>query len=157
MNMKFFSSCYTIASLSTCVLNDKNNEDWFYGDSTQVQITDKLSAVVSYHFICSDHMSLYDHEVHKFHIEFLRDGKLLDGFSFERKYNEKKFGSLTNPDLHVELKLATINDLKPGLVDKIRALAMSSLLTPEEMKAVITKSDELANIALSLKQNQNSK
>ena len=37
-------------------------------------------------------MSLSDYEVHEFHIEFFRDGKLLDGFNFEtpQKYRYTK-------------------------------------------------------------------
>ena len=153
MNTKFLSSCFTIASLSTCVLNEVN-DDCLNGDTIQVPITDRISAVVSYSFICSDYMSLSDYEVHEFHIEFFRDGKLLDGLTFETKYNKQKFGSLTNPNLHVERKLTSLSDLKPGLRDKIKALGMTTLLDPDEVKAVINKSDELIKAALLLRESQ---
>lgn len=150
--MKFFNSCYNMIALSTCVLNNNNNGNWYYGTKEQIILNDRLTAVTKYENLCSDYMSLYDYEIHYFSVDFFRDGKLLDSFSYERKINKKEFGSLANPELSVETKLNIINGLKPGLRSKIEALTMSTCLTPDEMNAVVYKTEELTESVLSLMQ-----
>ncbi len=153
MNINFLNSCYNISALSTCVL-EGDNKEWPYGAKKQIPITDRLSAVAKYSFLGSDYMSLYDYEVHTFSIDFFRDGKMLDGFSYEKQIKKERFGSLANPAIALDAKLATIRDLKPGLREKLSALATSSILTPEEVNAVIAKSHEILSEVADLQQQQ---
>lgn len=142
-NIKFFNNCYNMIALSTCVLQDPENKDWMYGTRKQIPINDRLTAVTKYENLCSDYISAYDYEIHYFSVDFLRDGKLIDSFSYERKIDEKRFGSLANPDLSIEQKLNSINSLKPGLRSQIKTITMSTELTPEEMEAVESVTKEL--------------
>lgn len=139
MKTKFLESCYKISALSTCVLNKEENPDWSYGATSQVQITDNLTAVTKYEPIMSDYLSPYDYELHIFSIDFIRNGEFLHGFAYERKINKKLNGVLSNPDLALEVKLETIKGLQPGLRGKLQSLKTTSLLTPDEEKALIEK------------------
>ena len=155
MNMKFFDDCYNMIALSTCVLNTENNDNWFYGNEQQVKITDNLSAVTTYDNICSDDLSAFDYEVHCFSISFFRDGKLLNRYSYESRFNKNVLGSLANPKLSIEAKLNTLSKLKPGLKTRLKTLTMTTNLTPEEIQAVNAKADELIEAAVSLESSQN--
>ena len=155
MNMKFFDDCYNMIALSTCVLNTENNDNWFYGNEQQVKITDNLSAVTTYDNICSDDLSAFDYEVHCFSISFFRDGKLLNRYSYESRFNKNVLGSLANPKLSIEAKLNTLSKLKPGLKTRLKTLTMTTNLTPEEIQAVNAKADELIDAAVSLESSQN--
>lgn len=155
MNMKFFDDCYNMIALSTCVLNTENNDNWFYGNEQQVKITDNLSAVTTYDNICSDDISAFDYEVHCFSISFFRDGKLLNRYSYESRFNKNVLGSLANPKLSIEAKLNTLSKLKPGLKTRLKTLTMTTNLTPEEIQAVNAKADELIEAAVSLESSQN--
>ena len=155
MNMKFFDDCYNLFALSTCVLNTENNDNWFYGNEQQVKITDNLSAVTTYDNICSDDLSAFDYEVHCFSISFFRDGKLLNRYSYESRFNKNVLGSLANPKLSIEAKLNTLSKLKPGLKTRLKTLTMTTNLTPEEIQAVNAKADELIEAAVSLESSQN--
>lgn len=139
MKAKFLESCYKVSALSTCILNKDENPEWLYGATSQVQITDNLTAVTRYEPIMSDYISPYDYEFHIFSIDFIRNGEFLHGFAYERKINKKLNGVLTNPDLDLEVKLETIKGLQPGLRGKLQSLKTTSLLTPEEEKALIEK------------------
>ena len=153
--MKFFDDCYNMIALSTCVLNTENNDNWFYGNEQQVKITDNLSAVTTYDNICSDDLSAFDYEVHCFSISFFRDGKLLNRYSYESRFNKNVLGSLANPKLSIEAKLNTLSKLKPGLKTRLKTLTMTTNLTPEEIQAVNAKADELIEAAVSLESSQN--
>lgn len=155
MNMKFFDDCYNMIALSTCVLNTENNDNWFYGNEQQVKITDNLSAVTTYDNICSDDISAFDYEVHCFSISFFRDGKLLNRYSYESRFNKNVLGSLANPKISIEAKLNTLSKLKPGLKTRLKTLTMTTNLTPEEIQAVNAKADELIEAAVSLESSQN--
>lgn len=155
MNMKFFDDCYNMIALSTCVLNTENNDNWFYGNEQQVKITDNLSAVTTYDNICSDDLSAFDYEVHCFSISFFRDGKLLNRYSYESRFNKNVLGSLANPKLSIEAKLNTLSKLKPGLKTRLKTLTMTTNLTPEEIQAVNAKADELIEAAVSLESSRN--
>lgn len=155
MNMKFFDDCYNMIALSTCVLNTENNDNWFYGNEQQVKITNNLSAVTTYDNICSDDLSAFDYEVHCFSISFFRDGKLLNRYSYESRFNKNVLGSLANPKLSIEAKLNTLSKLKPGLKTRLKTLTMTTNLTPEEIQAVNAKADELIEAAVSLESSQN--
>lgn len=143
MKMNFLDNCYKISALSTCVLSEKENADWYYGATEQIEFSEHLTAVTKYEPLTSDYMSPYDYEVHLFSIDFFRDGQLLEGFAYERKINQALYGSLANPDLTIDAKLQTIANLKPGLRSKVRSLTTTSLLTPEEVQLVTAKSVEL--------------
>lgn len=155
MNMNFFDDCYNMIALSTCVLNTENNDNWFYGNEQQVKITNNLSAVTTYDNICSDDLSAFDYEVHCFSISFFRDGKLLNRYSYESRFNKNVLGSLANPKLSIEAKLNTLSKLKPGLKTRLKTLTMTTNLTPEEIQAVNAKADELIEAAVSLESSQN--
>lgn len=142
MKMNFLDNCYKLSALSTCVLSEKDNDDWYYGATEQIKFSDHLTAVTKYEPLTSDYMSPYDYEVHLFSIDFFRDGKLLEGFAYERKINQTLYGSLANPDLTIDAKMQTIANLKPGLRSKVRSLTTTSLLTPEEVQLVSSKSIE---------------
>lgn len=158
MNMKFYDSCYNMAALSTCVLsNSKDRGEWVFGKTDQISITENLTAVVKYEELCSDEMSISDYEIHYFSIEFFRNGLLLDSFSFEKKINKTMFGSLANPELSIEAKMKVFNKLKPNLRSKIRNLITLTTLTPQEVEAVITKTEELTENVSSLIQEQGKK
>ena len=152
MNVKFLNSCYNMIALSTCILDNNDSDDWYFGKKEQITLTDRLTAVIKYENLCSDDMSLYNYEVHYFSVDFFRDGKLLNGFSYDRKINKKCFGSLANPELSVEAKLNIINKLKPGLRSKMKAATMPTLLTSDEINAVVSKAEELSESVLSLTQ-----
>lgn len=66
MKTKFLESCYKVSTLSTCILNKEDNPNWLYGATSQVQITDNLSAITRYEPLISDYMSLNDYEIHLF-------------------------------------------------------------------------------------------
>lgn len=139
MKADFLQSCYKVASLSTCVLNAKDNPDWLYGATSQVEITNNLKAITRYEPIMSDYLSPFDYEFHIFSIDFIRDGEFLHGFAYEKKINKELNGNLTNPDLPLDTKLATLKTLQPGLRGKIESLTTTSLLTKEEEQALIKK------------------
>lgn len=143
MKTKFLDSCYKVSALSTCILNKEPNPDYLYGATSQVQITDNLTAITKYEPLLSDYISPYDYEFHVFSIDFIRNGEFLHGFAYERKINKKLNGSLANPELPLEVKLDTLKTLNPGLRGKLQSLTTTSILTPEEEKALIAKGTEL--------------
>lgn len=143
MKTKFLDSCYKVSALSTCVLNKEPNPDYLYGATSQVQITDNLTAITKYEPLLSDYISPFDYEFHVFSIDFIRNGEFLHGFAYERKINKKLNGSLANPELPLATKIETLKTLKPGLRGKIQSLATTSLLTSEEEQALIAKGIEL--------------
>lgn len=147
MKAKFLESCYKVSALSTCVLNKDENPEWLYGATSQVQITDDLTAITRYEPIMSDYISPYDYEFHIFSIDFIRSGEFLHGFAYERKINKKLNGNLANPELPLAVKLETIKGLQPGLRGKLQSLKTTSLLTPEEEKALIEKGISLQDEA----------
>lgn len=147
MKAEFLNSCYKVASLSTCILNEKENPDWEYGATSQIKITDNLTAVTKYEPVISDYISASEYEVHIFSIDFIRGNEFLHGFSYERKLNKTLDGSLANPDLPLDKKLTTLKTLQPGLRGKIQSLKATSLLTKEEELALISKGVELQDEA----------
>ncbi len=147
MKAEFLNSCYKVASLSTCILNENDNPDWEYGANSQVQITDNLTAITRYEPVISDYISASEYEVHIFSIDFIRGNEFLHGFSYERKLNKALDGSLANPDLPLDKKLITLKSLQPGLRGKIQSLKTTSLLTKEEELALINKGNSLQDEA----------
>lgn len=139
MKTKFLESCYKVSALSTCILNNKDNPEWLYGATSQVQITDNLTAITRYEPLTSDYISPFDYEFHVFSIDFIRNGEFLHGFAYERRIDKKLNGSLANPDLPLHVKLETLKNLNPGLRGKIQSLSTTSLLTKDEEKALIEK------------------
>ena len=153
MNINFFNDCYNVIALSTCVLGN-NNDNWMFGTTNQINLTDSLSATTKYESLCSDSISPYDYEIHYFSIDFFRNGQLIDELSFERKINESSLGSLANPELSIEDKLSAISNLKPSLRSNIKAMSKLASFSQEEINAVLSKSKELEEHELSLTQNQ---
>lgn len=139
MKANFLESCYKVSALSTCILNNDENPNWLYGATSQVKITDELTAITKYEPIISDYISPYDYECHIFAIDFIRNGEFLHGLAYERKIDKKVNGSLANPDLPLEIKLDALKGLQPGFRGKIQSLTTRTLLTPDEEKALIEK------------------
>ena len=145
MNLKFYDSCYNLASLSTCILNTGEKYSWTTNHTVEVPITDHLTAIAKYTCDISDKKwDLSEYEYHAFSIDFLRDGKKIDSYFYAARFEEKYFGNLSSPELHLDYKLSTLYNLKPGIKTRMKEMTKSSLLTTEEMKAVIAKADELA-------------
>lgn len=147
VNMKLVNSSYQIIGLSTCVLND-NDEDYDsrFGKESVVNITENLLAVAKYEMLESDIFTpafIGDYESHYFTITYLRDGKIVDSISYIKNLGEKKFGSLANPDLDKNLKLSLLNAYGPNIISKFKLMRNRTELTNEEIEAIVAKSNEL--------------
>ena len=132
MNIKFFKSCYDLAALSTCFkVDNKMVSDCLVEE--RIEFTDNFFAVARYKCVCSDY------ENHEFSITFIRDDKLVETFDFETKVNEKKVGSLANPEISLEEKLKYIKEYSPRKTTKLENMFRKSKLASYEQDMVIER------------------
>lgn len=140
MNMKFFKSCYDLAALSTCVQEDGDRT--MLSDhiaETRIEFTDNFFAVARYKCICSDYLSPNEYENHEFSIVFIRDENLVESFEFGTNVEGKNVGSLLNPQLSLEEKLAAIKDYSPSRSVKLDNLFRKTKLQEHEQAMVMNK------------------
>lgn len=141
MNINFFNSCYNIGAMSSVLLQG-NEFDHRLNSSKKIEyvipITERLNAITQYKS---------DYGWHFFYVSFERDGKYLNEVKYSGYLKDAKLSWLCSKDIAVPAKINAIYKLKPGIVDKAKALVTPTLLTEEEISAVITKSQELTEMA----------
>lgn len=143
MNMKLYKSCYDLAALSTCVHKDANVALWDVMADNRIEFTDNFFAVAKYKVVCSDYLSASDYEVHEFEISFIRDEKLVDTFHFKKRIDRKNVGSLANPKLSVDTKLAAIKEYRPSFSEKVDAAFRKTNLASHEIDMIIAKNKNI--------------
>ena len=143
MNMKLYKSCYDLAALSTCVHKDANVALWDVMADNRIEFTDNFFAVAKYKVVCSDYLSVSDYEVHEFEISFIRDEKLVDTFHFKKRIDRKNVGSLANPKLSVDTKLASIKEYRPSFSEKVDAAFRKTNLASHEIDMIIAKNKQM--------------
>jgi len=158
MDMNFFDCFYNVAALTTCILNEDFEKSW-YGITVETKITDQLSVVSHYTYENdADPMGgpAY-HDYHLFDIKFYRDGKYIDSIRYVgvKSRKEHNYGfALFDDDVDLSVRLQLFEELKPGIVVKMKNLSRKINLTNEEMIAFIQKSKELVNQARFLLDNK---
>lgn len=141
MNINFFNSCYNIGAMSSALLRDNEFEHRL--DTSQkieyiVPITERLNAITQYKS---------DYGWHFFYVSFERDGKYLNEIKYSGYLKDAKLSWLSSEKIAVPAKIQAIYKLKPGFADKAKALVTPTLLTEEEISAVIAKSQEITEMA----------
>lgn len=154
MNIKFFKSCYDLAALSTCVQENAEKKLWNYQADSRVDFSDNFHAITKYEVLCSDYMSLKDYEIHEFYISFVRDGKEVESYKFEKKIDRTNVGSLANPKLDLDKKLAAIKAYRPKGGLQLDIMLKKTQLTNEEINMVMKKNEEIFNEIVRKQQNQ---
>lgn len=141
MNINFFNSCYNIGAMSSVLLQG-NEFEHRLNSSKKIEyvipITERLNAITKYGS---------DYGWHFFDVYFERDGKYLNEIKYSGYLKDAKLSWLSHDGIAIPAKISAIYKLKPGIVDKAKALITPTLLTKEEISAVIAKSQEITEMA----------